>query len=101
MLFSISFFILKLIFQDIKNQKFGLLEYCNNRNINPIKFVEDTVSGKITWKERAIGNILEKATKGDLIVVSEISRLRRSALQKSSLDLVDNNINFIIIIIIV
>ena len=67
--------------QDIKNQKFGLLEYCNNRNINPIKFVEDTVSGKITWKERAIGNILEKAKKGDLIVVSEISRLGRSTLQ--------------------
>ena len=51
------------------------MEYCNNRNINPIKFVEDTVSGKITWKERAIGNILEKAIKGDRIVVSEISRL--------------------------
>lgn len=67
--------------QDIKNQKFGLLEYCNNRNINPIKFVEDTVSGKINWKERAIGNILEKTTKGDLIVVSEISRLGRSTLQ--------------------
>ncbi|WPY01760.1 Putative DNA invertase/recombinase (plasmid) [Candidatus Trichorickettsia mobilis] len=67
--------------QDIKNQKFGLLEYCNNRNINPIKFVEDTISGKITWKERAIGNILEKAKKSDLIVVSEISRLGRSTLQ--------------------
>ena len=67
--------------QDIKNQKFGILEYCNNRNINPIKFVEDTVSGKITWKERAIGKILEKAIKGDLIVVSEISRLGRSTLQ--------------------
>lgn len=67
--------------QDIKNQKFGLLEYCNNRNINPVKFVEDTVSSKINWKERAIGNILEKTTKGDLIVVSEISRLGRSTLQ--------------------
>lgn len=67
--------------QDIKNQKFGLLEYCNNHNINPVKFVEDTVSSKINWKERAIGNILEKTTKGDLIVVSEISRLGRSTLQ--------------------
>ena len=67
--------------QDIKNQKFGLLEYCNNRNITPIKFIEDTASGKISWKERAIGNILEKATTGDLILVSEISRLGRSTLQ--------------------
>ena len=67
--------------QDTNNQKFGLLEYCNNRNINPVKFIEDTASGKTTWKERAIGNILEKAIKGDLILVSEISRLGRSTLQ--------------------
>ncbi|WP_341763545.1 recombinase family protein [Candidatus Tisiphia endosymbiont of Beris chalybata] len=67
--------------QDIKNQKFGLLEYCNNHNINPVKFIEDTASGKISWKERAIGNILEKAIKGDLIIVAEISRLGRSTLQ--------------------
>lgn len=67
--------------QDTHNQKFGLLEYCNNRNINPVKFIEDTASGKIAWKERAIGSILEKAIKGDLILVSEISRLGRSTLQ--------------------
>lgn len=67
--------------QDTNNQKFGLLEYCNNRNINPVKFIEDTASGKTTWKERAIGNILEKAIKGDLLLVSEISRLGRSTLQ--------------------
>ncbi len=67
--------------QDTKNQKFGLLEYCNNHNINPIKFVEDTSSGKISWRERAIGNILETSRSGDIIVVSEISRLGRSTLQ--------------------
>ncbi|MGL6342230.1 MAG: recombinase family protein [Waterburya sp.] len=67
--------------QDTNNQKFGLLEYCNNRNINPVKFIEDTASGKTAWKDRAIGSILEKAIKGDLILVSEISRLGRSTLQ--------------------
>jgi len=67
--------------QDAKNQKFGILDYCNKNNLSPIKFIEDTASGKISWQERAIGQIIQKANKGDLIVVSEVSRLGRSTLQ--------------------
>ncbi len=46
-----------------------------------MRFVEDTVSGKSAWRERAIGKILEKAKKGDSIIAAEVSRLGRSALQ--------------------
>lgn len=67
--------------QDTKNQKFGLLDYCNSRSISPLKFVEDTASGKLSWRKRAIGDILEKAKKGDVIIAAEISRLGRSTLQ--------------------
>lgn len=67
--------------QDAKNQKLGVLEYCNSHNITPLKFLEDTVSGKTSWRERAIGAIIEKAAKGDIIIVSEVSRLGRSTLQ--------------------
>lgn len=67
--------------QDVKNQKLGVLDYCNAQNINPLKFIEDTTSGKIHWKSRAIGDILETAKPGDVIVVSEVSRLGRSILQ--------------------
>lgn len=67
--------------QDIQNQKFGLLDYCNRHHISPLTFIEDTASGKINWRERGIGTILEKANSGDLIIVSEISRLGRSTLQ--------------------
>ena len=67
--------------QDAQNQKFGILDYCNKNNLSPIKFIEDTTSGKIAWQDRAIGQIMERATNGDLIVVSEISRLGRSTLQ--------------------
>lgn len=67
--------------QDAQNQKFGILNYCNNNNISPIKFVRDTVSGKIAWQDRIIGQIMEKANNGDIIVASEISRLGRSTLQ--------------------
>ena len=67
--------------QDVKNQKFCILDYCNKNNLSSMKFIEDTVSGKVAWQNRTIGQIMGKASKGDLIVVSEISRLGRSALQ--------------------
>jgi len=67
--------------QDAKNQKLGVLDYCNSRNITPLEFLEDTASGKTPWRERIIGTIFKKVNKGDIIVVSEVSRLGRSTLQ--------------------
>ena len=67
--------------QDAQNQKFGILDYCNKNDLSPINFIEDTLSGNIAWQDRMVGQIMEKATVGDIIVVSEISRLGRSTLQ--------------------
>ncbi len=67
--------------QDAKNQKLGILDYCNTRGINGLKFIEDTVSGKTSWRERKIGEILDKAGKGDVVIAAEVSRLGRSTLQ--------------------
>ena len=67
--------------QDTENQKLGILDYCNKKNLSSLKFVEDTSSGKLEWKKRGIGKIIENAKEGDLIVASEISRLARSTLQ--------------------
>lgn len=67
--------------QDIKNQKFGLLDYCHNKKIAPLEFIEDTASGTTSWRERTIGSLLERGHEGDVIVVAEVSRLGRSILQ--------------------
>jgi len=67
--------------QDAKNQKLGVLDYCNSHTITPLNFVEDTASGKIPWQERQIGKIVGNAQAGDVLVVAEISRLGRSTLQ--------------------
>ena len=67
--------------QDVENQKLGILEYCNTRGLTPVTFIEETRSSRLSWREREISRILEQAQAGDTIVVSEISRLARSALQ--------------------
>ena len=67
--------------QDVANQKHGLLEYANDTGLVPVKIVEDSASGKIAWKKRKLGEMLEKAETGDTILFAEVSRLGRSTLQ--------------------
>ena len=67
--------------QDVKNQKFGVLDYSHTQNLTPLKFIEDTASGTTPWRERSIGSLLETGKTGDIIIVAEVSRLGRSILQ--------------------
>jgi DNA invertase Pin-like site-specific DNA recombinase len=46
-----------------------------------VQFIEEKVSGKISWRKRKIAQILGTAQKGDNIIVSELSRLGRSMLE--------------------
>lgn len=68
--------------QDIANQRLGILEYANKNTLTALTFIEDTVSGKISWKARKLGELVQtEMLKGDTLVVAEISRLARSTLQ--------------------
>lgn len=67
--------------QDVANQKYGILDYCNGKGISPVTLVEDTESRKKPWRERGIGQILKDASEGDVILAAEISRLGGSPLQ--------------------
>lgn len=67
--------------QDVANQKHGLLEYANDSGLVPVKVIEDAASGKIPWRQRKLGEMLEKAEAGDTILFAEVSRLGRSTLQ--------------------
>jgi DNA invertase Pin-like site-specific DNA recombinase len=67
--------------QDTENQKLSVLDYCNRHNLVPVKYIEDTSSGKLHWQDRPIGAILEQANADDHIIVAEVSRLGRSTLQ--------------------
>lgn len=67
--------------QDVQNQKHGILEYCKTQGIEVDGALEDTASGRVDWRTRKIGEVLFSASKGDTILVSEVSRLARSTLQ--------------------
>lgn len=67
--------------QDLEKNKAAILDLANSKHLGHVEFVEEKVSGKISWKQRKIAAILEKSQKGDTIIVSELSRLGRSMLE--------------------
>jgi DNA invertase Pin-like site-specific DNA recombinase len=67
--------------QDVANQRHGILEYANTHGLGLIQFVEDGLSGRVAWRERAIGQLLTTtAIAGDVVIFAEISRMARSTL---------------------
>ena len=46
-----------------------------------MEFVQEKISGKVSWRNRKIGPILDELKKGDVILLSEFSRLGQSMLE--------------------
>jgi len=67
--------------QDVENQRLEILKLANERGLGPVQFVEETVSGRKSWKDRVIAGHLEALRKGDVLIVAELSRLGRSLLE--------------------
>jgi DNA invertase Pin-like site-specific DNA recombinase len=67
--------------QDVENQRYGILDYANERHLGTLRFVEDSISGQVDWRSRSLGKLLAETRTGDIIVFSEISRIARRTLQ--------------------
>lgn len=67
--------------QDMEKNKAEILMFAHSKKFGEVQFVEEFVSGKVDWRERKIGKILETAQPGDRIIFSEFSRMARSMLQ--------------------
>ncbi len=64
--------------QELEKNKSDILHLANHLNLGRVVFVEEIVSGKVSWKKRKIAEIIEEFKKGDTLIVSELSRLGRS-----------------------
>jgi DNA invertase Pin-like site-specific DNA recombinase len=67
--------------QDVENQRLEILKLANEKALGQVRFVDETVSGRKSWRERAVAEVLDGMEAGDTIVVSELSRLGRSMLE--------------------
>jgi DNA invertase Pin-like site-specific DNA recombinase len=67
--------------QELEKNKADILALANEKNLGQVTFVEEIVSGKVSWRDRKLAAVLENSNAGDSIIVSELSRLGRSMLE--------------------
>jgi len=67
--------------QDTENQRFEILKYANENKLGSVEFLEETISGRKSWKDRKIGTLVQELQKGDILIITELSRLGRSMLE--------------------
>ena len=63
--------------QDLKNQRYEILQYADKENIKVTEWMEIKISSRKSTKERLIA-LMENLNDGDTLIVSELSRLGRS-----------------------
>ena len=64
--------------QNVENQRFEICNFCKGEQLAVDGWIEETVSGTKNYSKRAIGRLLKKVRRGDLIVCAELSRLGRN-----------------------
>ena len=64
--------------QNNEKNKAAILDFANERDLGKVEWAEDIASGKIPWKQRKLGQVVEDLQAGDIVIVSELSRLGRS-----------------------
>lgn len=71
--------------QTVENQRFEIENYCQKNQITIDNWIEETISGTKSPKQRLLGSLLNQVKKGDKIICSELSRLGRSLLMIMSI----------------
>ena len=64
--------------QTVENQKITIEEFCKQKEITEVKFVEETISGTKDFQKRKLGKLIEELQKGDTLIITELSRLGRN-----------------------
>ena len=64
--------------QTVENQRFEVTNFCKRDNMAIDGWIEETISGTKSYSKRALGKLLDRVNKGDLIICTELSRLGRN-----------------------
>lgn len=78
---NIAYLRVSTIEQDLEKNKAEILHLANDKGLCKVEFVEEKISGKVQWKERKIGEVIQQLQKNDVILLNEFSRLGRSMLE--------------------
>lgn len=67
--------------QTTENQRYEILKFTGIKKFNIEEWIEETISSTKKLEIRKFGELLHRMQKGDVLVVSELSRLGRNLMQ--------------------
>lgn len=67
--------------QDVEKNKSAILHLSNEKSLGKVNWMEEQISGRVSWRKRKIAQVIEELSEGDNLIVSELSRLGRSMLE--------------------
>ncbi len=71
--------------QTTENQRFEIENFSSLKSYTINEWIEETISGTKKLEDRKLGKLLKKMIKGDMLIVSELSRLGRNLMQIMSI----------------
>lgn len=71
--------------QHLENQKEEIEKFAARKNLTVNRWVTEVVSGKKKEHDRKLGRLLKSLKKGDVLIVTELSRLSRTLLDIMSI----------------
>lgn len=67
--------------QDVENQRFEIDRFAKEKGLKVNTWVSEVISGTVSTKNRKLGSLLKKMKSGDILILTEVSRLGRSPLE--------------------
>lgn len=64
--------------QDVENQRFEIDRFAKEKGLKVNTWVSEVISGTVSTKNRKLGSLLKKMKSGDILILTEVSRLGRS-----------------------
>lgn len=71
--------------QTTENQRFEILKFADARKLTIDEWIEETISAAKKLRERKLGPLITQMKKGDILIVTELSRLGRSLMEVMSI----------------
>lgn len=71
--------------QVLDNQKNEIEKYAKSKALKIDRYVMEVVSGKTRGRDRKLGKLIRELNKGDMLIVTEISRLSRTLMDIMSI----------------
>jgi DNA invertase Pin-like site-specific DNA recombinase len=67
--------------QDTEKNHAAILDFANARDFGKVEFVEEKISGMVSWRKRKLAEVVDHLKAGDRLIVPELSRLGRSLVE--------------------